>query len=314
MFPLLAALSACQSDRFDPPRAQAGPYAPMAGYDSAGVPGRPLPVYPNASASAPTPQEAAPWPGSGNHDPLPGAYVTAQDKIALARETEPSSYKPSGMESLDSAQTKCGEMSRRAAARGTRALIIAFEGLGSFDPIGTRESYRYQLTRAAGSQTARPLFNPVPIIGGGYILHELLLPLVDRYGDAFEFLVYPHYEQGSDDSVPAVCARMWVSGAPGRRLIVIGHSAGGGAASRLVRSLQASRVWVDLVVTIDSVWTGGRTSNARRWENYHNAYPEVSGADVNLYIPTNHFSIPGSPQIYQSISRQLGAMIAVPTS
>lgn len=310
---VLASLAGCQSDRFEPPgeRVQLPPASVPA---APAVTSRPLPLYQDEARGgmvAPPGGPAAQRP----NDPLPGAYATAQDRIAAARSENPDQYKPSGQESIQTAQARCEAMSRRASAHGVNVLIVAFEGLVSFDSGGTSAAYRYQVQKAAGDPRAvRPVPIPIPgipFVGGGYVLNGLLMPLIDRFGDRFEFLVFRHFEQSeSDETVPAVCARVWLSGAPGRRIVIVGHSAGGLAAAQLTRSLERARLWVDLVVTIDSVWTGGRAGNARRWENYHNAYPEVPGADVNRYIPTNHFAIPGSPEIVESLSRWLASTIA----
>lgn len=249
--------------------------------------------------------------------PIRGELAALKSSVNRARRPlEPDGYKPSGLAGRAEARKMCSALSRQAAARGVATLVVGFEGLLSFDAPGTSAAYRYQL----GLGPKPPPFF-VPALGGGYLLHGLMLPLVDEYRSSFEFLVFRHTEQlFGDDSVPAVCARIWARGAPAgvaRRIVIAGHSAGGLSASLLALSLEHAGVPVDLLVTIDAMPAPiPRPGNVRRWENYRQNIPlpapgvYVPDADLNKTIwTTNHFSIPGDPAVVGSVTRQVGRMI-----
>jgi predicted small lipoprotein YifL len=224
-------------------------------------------------------------------------------------------YKPSGGVSAQQARTMCKMLSDVAASKQTRTLVIAFEGLASFDGTGTRNAYDYMWNISHNRPAAYPRGG-----GAGYLLNQLIVPLVAKYGAQIEFLMFPETSQsGSSGSNAQICAEEWMK-VGGRKLAVSGHSYGGHAANQLVSALDRDgRVPVDYVFTVDArtrmyVGTLARPSNVAYWENFYQKNTifltgyQVGGADLNLNLSSTglgHTSIPRSPVIFEHVTKVL---------
>lgn len=190
--------------------------------------------------------------------------------------------KPTGNESSAAAAELCEKIFRQNKAT---TLVIAFEGLASFDASGTRAAYLYHWKISQGESAEAPKPGR-----SGYLLHGLLVPMIKQKN--FEFLVFPHGSIAEGNASPAQsCAAIWLQ-QPGRSLVITGHSYGGHAAQNLADNLNQADITVDAVITIDPrlrVYAGsfGRTRNVRLWKNFYqtntlllNGY-EIPGADIN---------------------------------
>ncbi|MBI3548419.1 MAG: hypothetical protein HY078_05135 [Elusimicrobia bacterium] len=248
---------------------------------------------------------------------------------APLREPRPpiAAVKPSGYEAdASAAARKCARLSRSAGARGVDTLVIGFEGWTAFDSLATRAAYRYQDAVASGAAARKP----GRTLYFGHVVHDLMIPLVDRYGDRFEFIVFPEWTSRGGGSLPERCAAAWMRSpagpglAAGRSLVLIGHSFGGDAAHELAAALARRRVPVAAVYTIDprprAPFAGfERPANVERWENYYQSWglagSVVGGADVNANLSRwgiGHGSLPAAPMILRSLSRRLGRLLAPP--
>jgi hypothetical protein len=274
-----------------------------------------------ASAEVDVLMQLAKWSGSVT-DGIGSDAAALKRSAQRRRAADPDGYKPSGLfNDQATAKLMCGEMSRRAAKRGVKVLVVGFEGFASFDSLGTSAAYRYQMSRASERAAARPIPIPIPLVpfvGGGYVLHGVMMPLIEEFGSSFEFLLYRHLEQmDAGDHVPSVCAKEWMR-VPGRRVISLGHSAGGGSATLLAANLSRAGVPVELLVTIDGFPAAmPRPRLVRRWENYMQPLPVIMvgshapEAEVNKTLwPSNHISIAWNAAVRGSIGRQLRAMPA----
>jgi hypothetical protein len=223
-------------------------------------------------------------------------------------------YKPTGDESADTALGMCRLFSKVAKAKNVRTLIIGFEGLFSFDSSGTDAAYNYLWSIVHKVSATEP--GPG---SAGYVLHGLMVPLIQHYGGAIEFLMFPQTAQGDESgSIPEICAIEWMK-VPGRELVIIGHSYGGHAANQLAAALEEARVPIEFVFTLDPrlknyVGTLGRTKNAAYWKNFFqtntlflNGYV-VPGADQNIDLSSTgvgHTGVPFAPEVYQGVTKRL---------
>lgn len=244
-----------------------------------------------------------------------GSHLPATDDDALSAVL---TMKPAGSEDLGTAKTLCQKLSDNAKNNGLNTLVIAFEGLASFDASGTQAAYveHWNLTHN------RPATTPNQG-SGGFLLHQLVVPLMESHNARFEFLVFPHDSVGTGTSVAEVCARTWKSDpdprARNRRLMFYGHSYGGVAVNLVAQALQKTGVPIDFVLTIDPrlrYYAGSfqRTSNVKRWLNFYELItPFLSGytipdADTNTDLSSEgyfHTRMPSAPAIYDAASAQL---------
>jgi hypothetical protein len=219
-------------------------------------------------------------------------------------------YKPASSDDATTAQTKCKLLSQVAASHGVAKLIIAFEGLLSFDDAGTTAFYEYIWDLNHGVSASEPT-------GGsaGYVLHELITPVIEQHRADTEFLMFPETSQSdSSGSAPEACAIEWAKVA-GRKLFVIGHSYGGHAANQLAEVLDSDKITIAGVVTIDprtkyGIGTLGRTRNAVVWDNFFQTNTPflngatVPGADENVDLSNTgvqHTGMPGMPQVKSAV-------------
>lgn len=218
--------------------------------------------------------------------------------------------KPTGSESPEEAALLCEKIFRE---NKSHTLVIAFEGLASFDSAGTRAAYFYHWQLSQG-------VNATPPRAGrrGYLLHGLVVPMIKEAD--FEFLVFPHDSIAQGRASPAQsCATIWLQ-QPGRSLVITGHSYGGHAAQNLAANLNLARLTVDAVITVDPrlrLYSGsfGKTQNVRLWENFYqtntpflNGY-EVPGADSNVdlsHTDVGHTGMTKRAEVANVFGRVLG--------
>ena len=217
-------------------------------------------------------------------------------------------YKPEGTAAATAAQTACNLLSQISAERGIKKLIIAFEGLLSYDDSGTQEVYQYLWNVQNGQPATQPGSG-----SAGYVLHELLVPYFEAHPSDAEFLVFSWDTQSNNSgSTAEICADAWMSVA-GRSLIIVGHSYGGDAANQLASVLQTDGNVPIQVLTIDprlAVGSFQRTSNASVWDNFLQTNTPflngstVPGADENVDLSSSgvgHTGMPGMPQVMAAL-------------
>lgn len=220
--------------------------------------------------------------------------------------------KPTGDESPAEAAKLCEGIFRQNKAH---TLVIAFEGLASFDSSGTKAAYVYHWKLSQGQAATAPRAGR-----SGYLLHGLIVPMIAQA--SFEFLVFPHGSISEGRASPAQsCAEIWLQ-QPGRSLVITGHSYGGHAAQNLADNLDQARITVDAVITVDPrlrVYAGdfGKTRNVRLWENFYqtntpflNGYV-VPGADSNQDLSrsgVSHTGMTKRPEVAGALRRVLGEL------
>ena len=209
---------------------------------------------------------------------------------------------------------KCERLSQRAKVTGVKVLIVGFEGMAMYSPMTNATLYRLHINKSTGKA-----LGPMPRSGfGGLMAAGLLGPVVAKYGDKLEVIVFGETEItmfSGGYSKPEVCARAWMK-VPGRKLIVVGHSNGAQSAGYLAASLGKRGIPVDSVFTLDGVIFKGnisRVGKVKNWENYYQSLPaplpgqSVYGADqnVNLTGQASHGSVPAHPAVARSLGKRL---------
>lgn len=219
--------------------------------------------------------------------------------------------KPSSTSSSVETTSLCSQLGKRAKDFSIRRLVVAFEGLSSYDSTGVAAAYSLfeqdPLFRGA-SQISRG--------SAGYVLHGLLKPLLEQGNGKIEFLSFPHDSQDeAHGSVPEICILAWLKAAPSTKITIIGHSYGGHAANQLASVLDADGVSLDSVFSLDPrtryyVGTLQRTTNANLWLNFYqtntpflNGY-QVPGADANIdlsYTGVSHTELPSASEVHARV-------------
>jgi hypothetical protein len=272
----------------------------------------PKPPVDNIPGNEGSSGQPTPTPGS---TPRPSPAQPSPTPKPEPVEDDYTQYKPTGGESIDEIAEKCELLSKVAAYKGVKTLVIGFEGLISFDSSGTQAAYKFLWDLSHSRKAPAPTYG-----GGGYLLHGLVVPLIKHYDKKIEVLMFPEYSQSSSaGSAAERCATIWVKSASGRKLVITGHSYGGHAANQLAVQLDQARVPIDFVFTVDArtknyIGSLGRTQNAARWDNFYqtntlflNGY-SVPDADSNTNLSSDgvsHTSIPGSPKIFQAVTGRL---------
>jgi pimeloyl-ACP methyl ester carboxylesterase len=216
------------------------------------------------------------------------------------------------------AEDGCRRISAAAKISQTTVLVIAYEGLGGYNPSlsNAMDAYRCQLIYAQGQPSS-----PASVGMGGALSRGLLLPLVTKYKNQVQFLVYPEYDIRGSGSSAEACAAIWKREDPSRKLILTGHSFGGHAAVMLAEALHRRGVSVDGVVTVDPrnkerKFGGGfrKTPNVQRWENFYQKLPSplvplpgytVDGANNHLLFG-GHVFLPYKAEVRRAMESMIG--------
>jgi len=269
----------------------------------AGSPAAELPTEETAGTDDPTPTTGTP--------DLPTTPTTpGQSPVwkALAKPTDSTS-------SADTT-TLCRKLGQRAKDFGISRLVIAFEGLASYDSTGARASYELfdqDPSFQGSSQISRG--------SAGYVLHGVLQPLLERAGGKIEFLSLPHDSQSAaHGSVAETCILAWLEKSPHTKVTLMGHSYGGHAVNQLATALNDLKVPLDSVFTLDprtKFYSGSllRTQNADVWLNFYqlntpllNGYV-VPNADLNLNLSSTGVGHTGLPYASEVLTRIFAHML-----
>ncbi len=209
----------------------------------------------------------------------------------------------------------CLRISEGAMITGTKVLVIGIEGLASFSTIGTKKAYEYRCKVTRGLAA-----NPPGVGFGGFVLKNLIIPVIEEYKNQVEVLVVSHGDGGSSSGKAYHCAKIWMSekrpGSEGRKVILVGHSFGGYALPKLTGHL--GNTPIAGVLSIDARFNDGplrakmsRKGKVERWENYFQTMPlrgyEVEGADVNQRLTgKGHTGLPGHATVKSALKRMIG--------
>ncbi len=140
-------------------------------------------------------------------------------------------------------------------------------------------------------------------------------PLIDKLGDHFEFMMFPHLAGGGDGGVPNMCARAWMAD-PSRHLVVVGHSLGNNAVDELAASLSRTKTPIDVVMMLDAPSGLRKQSSTRQLLDFRQPHWDtlagspVAGAQVDTAIPNaHHTSLPSQPEVREALATRLQALI-----
>jgi len=219
---------------------------------------------------------------------------------------------------VPTSQDACMRLSEGAKISNTKALVIGYEGLFSSSPINANLLSSYREKLATGKKASRPFY----AFGGSFLVRGPLTRIVENYKNKVQVLVFGRVGKTSADSIPGKCATIWMQdkgeGTEGRKVIIVGHSFGGGAAWELANSLRAKGVTVDGVVTADprspkqcmgECWNWAKPSNVSVWSNHYQRMPlrghEVPGASNQYHSGYSHGTIQNAPAFYQAIANRI---------
>lgn len=224
--------------------------------------------------------------------------------------------KPSANQADDDTQDMCLALGVRAKAHHLRRLIVAFEGLASFDSAATSRLY----AAFEKNPTLEGNDNPAGAQSMGFVVHQLLQPFLKKAEGRVEFVVFPHDSvNDSAGGTPESCIHAFLTAAPGTKLTLIGHSYGGHAVNQLARHLEKDDIEIDSVFTVDprlKFYAGsfGRTDNAVRWDNFYELNTpfltgySVPGADTNKNLSSTgvgHTGMPARPEVHAAVFDRL---------
>ena len=193
---------------------------------------------------------------------------------------------------------------RAAEARGTRTLVIAFEGLWSYSDSYSDKLYDYQAALRAGQSPRAPRGASMSFVG-----KNLLAPTLATTQRRIELLVLPETSENRADSVGLQTVLAWHQVFGSRlKLVLVGHSFGAYSALRLARKLESRGIGVDHMLTIDARTMPGNYRHFTRPSNVgslHNYFQKgmmpgysIDGADLNQRLRgTSHGAIPGSEPV-----------------
>lgn len=215
-------------------------------------------------------------------------------------------------------QDACKRLSEGAKISKTKALIIGYEGLFSSSPINANLLSNYREKLATGKKASRPFY----AFGGSFLTRGPLTRIVEAYKNKVQVLVFGRVGKTSADSIPGKCATIWMQdkgeGTEGRKVIIVGHSFGGGAAWELANSLRAKGVTVDGVVTADArspkqcmgeCWNWAKPSNVTYWSNHYQRGllrgHEIPGASNQYHSGFSHGTIQNAPAFYKAIANRI---------
>jgi hypothetical protein len=155
----------------------------------------------------------------------------------------------SGM-SLDKASKVCTTWARSASKRGSRTLVIGFEGWISFNQNYAEKIYQYQDELIAGKSPNMPGGTAMNFVG-----KNLFRKHMGDFHQKVDYLLMPETSEDSDkESVSQQCIKTWYSVMKEElRLIIVSHSFGGNAARKLVQKLNKDLPQYDEIemLTID---------------------------------------------------------------
>lgn len=171
--------------------------------------------------------------------------------------------------------------------------VIAFEGLFSFDRNGSKAAINYLQGR--GPKPSRPFF-------GGYLLHGLLIPMIEREHD-FDLAIYPWTTNAEDVSYSRESLN-----------VIVGHSFGGRAAIDMaeflaVREMQASLMTLDarsLPLGYGRFRAPKGLSSAYNYYQFGllRGYPVEYAINITLK-GVGHGSVPSHPQVLDHLDAKL---------
>ena len=195
-----------------------------------------------------------------------------------------------GMEPPPLAAAECRSL---AASSRAQTLIVGFEGLLGYE-------------------------------AGGVLRRSLLAPTKARHPQTVEYVDYPSFSLLNvfADSSAESCALAWKS-VPGKKLIIVGHSYGGQAASSLAHALGRRGVVVDDVITLDprprlnmgeAIY---RSRNVRHWRNFYRQ--DLGGGLQGWYVPyadqntdlagvSGHVEMPTKLVVHRELEADLAAI------
>lgn len=216
----------------------------------------------------------------------------------------------------------CLRISEAGKITKTQALVIAYEGLFSSSAMNANLLSEYREALATGKPASRPAY----LFGLSFLVRGPLTRLVEQYKNQVQVFDYAYSGHTSASSVPATCAKLWMSdkgpGAEGRRVAIVGHSFGGGAAWELADTLNKQGTPVDCVITADArapsmcmgeCWHGRpKPANVKQWANFYQRGALkgniIPGATNSYQGGFSHGNIQNSPALYEALSRCVSGM------
>lgn len=192
---------------------------------------------------------------------------------------------------------------RGAQARGSRTLVVAFEGLWSYSSSFVADLYEHQDALRAGRSSRAPRRARM-----SFVSKHLLSPNLSRYRD-LDFLILPETSERPEESVALRTILAWREVHGSRlKIVLVGHSFGAYSALKLANKLGRRGVQIHGMLAIDARTMPGnyrhfvKPSNVGGLYNYFQkglmpGY-EITGAQVNQRLRGfGHGKMPSAPPV-----------------
>lgn len=213
--------------------------------------------------------------------------------------------RPSPQTSASATRAQSLAWARSAQARGSRTLVVAFEGLWSYSNNFVKSLYAHQDALRAGRSSRAPRSASMSFVG-----KHLLSPNLSRHRE-HDFLVLPETSERSAESVGLRTILAWREVHGSRlKVVLVGHSFGAYSALKLAKKLGQRGVRVESMLTIDARTMPGnyrhfvKPSNVGALYNYYQkglmpGY-EITGAQVNQRLRGfGHGKMPSAPHVQE---------------
>jgi len=213
--------------------------------------------------------------------------------------------RPSPRTSASATRAQSLAWARSAQARGSRTLVVAFEGLWSYSSNFVESLYAHQDALRAGRSSRAPRSASMSFVG-----KHLLSPNISRHRN-HDFLVLPETSERPAESVGLRTVLAWREVHGSRlKVVLVGHSFGAYSALKLAKKLGQRGVQVRSMLTIDARTMPGnyrhfvKPSNVGALYNYYQkglmpGY-KITGAQVNQRLRGfGHGKMPSAPQVQE---------------
>lgn len=238
---------------------------------------------------------------------LSGILRGERNGRAAPRVTRPSTsappQRPGPRTSARDTRAQSLAWARGAEARGSRTLVVAFEGLWSYSSSFVESLYEHQDALRAGRSSRAPSRARM-----SFVSKHLLSPNLSRYRD-LDFLILPETSERPEESVALRTISAWreVHGAR-LKVVLVGHSFGAYSALKLANKLARRGIQVHGMLAIDARTMPGNYRHFVKPRNVgtlHNYFQKglmpgysIDGADLNQRLRGHgHGRMPGAPEV-----------------
>jgi peptidoglycan hydrolase-like protein with peptidoglycan-binding domain len=229
----------------------------------------------------------------------------AAPRTAQPANTQPAPQRPGPRTSAAATRAQSLAWARSAQARGSRTLVVAFEGLWSYSSSFVEDLYEHQDALRAGRSSRAPRRARM-----SFVSKHLLSPNLSRHQN-LDFLVLPETSERKEESVALRTILAWREVHGSRlKVVLVGHSFGAYSALKLANKLGRRGVQIHGMLAIDARTMPGNYRHFVKPRNVGGLYNyyqkglmpgyEITGAQVNQRLRGfGHGKMPSAPQVQE---------------